>query len=345
MTQNDSMSDFQAMSRRIFRACLAYTVASTLLWVYLIVQRSDGGVFFRKYTLTAESIVSLVVYFLVFWILWSYLFYRLKRFLLKKLGMSSEELAVVFSNRREGFDLQTLLERYPERKIRVIDMIGRRGRSSLFAILIFTLYLGYVRAYPGPESLAFGIENNYFEAVLFSWWTILTYGADNILGRISYGAHSRIMDGQLGRANVLFIGTLWNLFRFVMIPIGIQLGALFPEETYAALIVFIWISYLLSDTAGEVVGSMMGRHSIRVLGVGEVNRKSPAGTVAVFVTSLVCCLLAVFLAGLSPSWILLAIAVSISNTILELFSPRATDDFTMASANALLCWLFGALVF
>ena len=36
--------------------------------------------------------------------------------------------------------------------------------------------------------------------------------------------------------------------------------------------------------------------------------------------------------------------IAISNTLLELFSPRGTDDFTMATANALICWAFGALV-
>ena len=43
-------------------------------------------------------------------------------------------------------------------------------------------------------------------------------------------------------------------------------------------------------------------------------------------------------------WIGLAVAVSVSNTIFELFSPRGTDDFTMATANALVCWAFGSFV-
>jgi hypothetical protein len=31
--------------------------------------------------------------------------------------------------------------------------------------------------------------------------------------------------------------------------------------------------------------------------------------------------------------------------LLELFSPRGTDDFTMATANALICWAFGAWMY
>jgi hypothetical protein len=48
--------------------------------------------------------------------------------------------------------------------------------------------------------------------------------------------------------------------------------------------------------------------------------------------------------GLPPAWIVLAVIIAIANTLLELFSPRGTDDFTMATAGALICWAFGALI-
>jgi hypothetical protein len=41
----------------------------------------------------------------------------------------------------------------------------------------------------------------------------------------------------------------------------------------------------------------------------------------------------------------LAVVMAVSSTFFELFSPRGTDDFTMATANALLCWAFAGLVF
>jgi hypothetical protein len=41
----------------------------------------------------------------------------------------------------------------------------------------------------------------------------------------------------------------------------------------------------------------------------------------------------------------LALGVSVWNTAFELFSPRGTDDFTMAGGNALLCWAFRRLVY
>jgi len=153
------------------------------------------------------------------------------------------------------------------------------------------------------------------------------------------------MDGTLARPNVLVIAMLWNLFKFVMIPIGLRLGNLFPSHTYAVLLVFIWISYLTSDSLSEIVGSLFGKQKLRVWGLGEVNRKSVAGTWACFLSSLAVCLWAVWAHQLPWPWLVLALVISISNTALELFSPRGTDDFTMATANALLCWGFGALVY
>ena len=61
--------------------------------------------------------------------------------------------------------------------------------------------------------------------------------------------------------------------------------------------------------------------------------------------SLAICLWLVHANGLGLPWVGLAVAVSASNTALELFSPRGTDDFTMATGNALLCWAFGRLVY
>ena len=46
--------------------------------------------------------------------------------------------------------------------------------------------------------------------------------------------------------------------------------------------------------------------------------------------------------GLGTPWLALSLVLAISNTVFELYSPRGTDDFTMATANALICWAFGA---
>jgi hypothetical protein len=48
--------------------------------------------------------------------------------------------------------------------------------------------------------------------------------------------------------------------------------------------------------------------------------------------------------SLPAPWLALACVLAVSNTALELWSPRGTDDFFMATANALICWAFGALM-
>ena len=106
----------------------------------------------------------------------------------------------------------------------------------------------------------------------------------------------------------------------------------------------IWGSYMIADTAAEVGGSLFGKQTLRVWGIGDINRKSIGGTASGFVACLIFCLWIVLGRGLPLPWIGLAVVITVSNTLLELFSPRGTDDFTMATANALICWAFGALV-
>jgi dolichol kinase len=106
----------------------------------------------------------------------------------------------------------------------------------------------------------------------------------------------------------------------------------------------IWGSYMVADASAEIGGALFGKQTLRVWGIGDVNRKSIGGTVTGFVAALVFCLGIVVGRGLPAPWIGLAIVIAISNTLLELFSPRGTDDVTMASTNAAICWAFGALV-
>jgi dolichol kinase len=129
-----------------------------------------------------------------------------------------------------------------------------------------------------------------------------------------------------------------------MLPLGGQLAKLYPSGQFGAVFALIWGSYMIGDTTSEVVGSLIGKQRIRVLGIGDVNRKSLAGTFAGFAACLAFCLWVVLSNHLPPAWIGLAVAVSVVNTLLELISPRGTDDFTMATGNALTCWAFGALV-
>lgn len=340
------MAEPQA-ARRIFVACLLYASATALVWLFFAVTRRDGGIFFRNYAFDRETIVRIAAAFAIFWFGWGWLWYRLKRTLLRRVvGLSKEELTENFASRMgTPFDLAGLLARHSERRIRVVDMITRRGRTVVPLLGGFIFFYFYISKNPGPESLAFGIRDNFLDAIVLNAAMLGSYYSNGLFGRVFYGAHARIMDGKLGRANALLIGTMWTLFKFVMIPLGLQLGKVFPSNTYAALFVFIWVTYVVGDALSEVVGALFGKQKLRVWGIGEVNRKSVAGTWACFLGSLAVCVAVVLARQLPLSWLGLAVVVSAANTAAELFSPRGTDDFTMATGNALLCWAFGAIVY
>jgi hypothetical protein len=337
---------YRQQARRYFRASVGLTSVLTAIWLFFVITGRDGGPVFKGYQLNLEAVVRVAVGMGVMIVLWGWLWYGVKLLLLRKLaGFSREEAQATFRSRMHApFDLQALLARHPERRVRIADMIGRRGRFMMIGLLGYGYVYSRVATSPTPEFLFLGLQESLFDAIVYSWLMLAFFYSDGFVGRVAYGAQARIMDGTLGRANCLVITMLWSLFKFFMVPLGFQLAAVYPPATYATLFAFVWLSYLGSDGLSEIVGQLFGKQKLRVWGIGEVNRKSIAGTWACFLGSLAICLSLVYANGLGPAWVGLAFAISISNTLFELFSPRGTDDFTMASANALICWGFGSFV-
>jgi hypothetical protein len=338
---------FRRDADRYFRWSVGLTGALTAFWLFFVLTGRDGGNIFKGYQLTTEAVIRVAVGFTIMSVLWGWLWYGVKVLVLRRAaGFSKEDVRAVFRARMsEPFDLPGLLARYSERRIRIADMVGRRGRFMFLGLLGWSYVYARVRVEPRPEFLFMGLQESLFDGLAYSWLMLALFYNNGFLGRVAYGAQTRIMDGTLGRANCLVITMLWSVFKFLMVPIGFQLAGVFPPATYGVLFAIVWLSYIASDGASEVVGSLFGRQKLQVWGIGEVNKKSVAGTWACFLTSLGLCLGLIFANGLPPIWIALAVAISISNTFFELFSPRGTDDFTMATANALVCWGFGALVY
>jgi dolichol kinase len=333
-------------ARRVFQASLLWTSGLTVFWVVMMVLGPDRAPFFGRYRIDKQALGAVFFGFLVFSVLWGWIWYGIRALLLRKfVGMSKEEVREIFTSRmHRPFDLAGPGP-LPERRIRITDMIGRRGRFVTLGIMGFLYIYGRVAVDPKPEYLVFGAGDSLFDAMVGSWLFLAFYYSDGFLGRVVYGAQTRLMDGILGRANFLLITTLWSGFKFIFVPLSIRLAAHFPPETFAALFAFIWPSYLAADALAEIAGSLFGKQKLKVWGMGEVNRKSIEGTVAGFVASLAVCLAVVYARHLPLPWVGLAVVISLSNTLLELFSPRGTDDFTMATANALLCLGFGILVY
>jgi hypothetical protein len=222
-------------------------------------------------------------------------------------------------------------------------MIGRRGRFITLGAAGFFYLFANQQANPSRGFVTGFTQDNLFDAVVSGWFFLAFYYSNGFLAAAMYGPQSRVMDGVLARANCLLITTLWAAFKFILVPVGAFLTPLFQPSEFAVLFAMIWGSYMACDAFAEIGGSLFGRQTIQVRGVGDVNRKSVAGTIIGFAASLVLCLSVVLSQSLPASWIVLAIVISVSNTALELWSPRGTDDFTMATTNALICLAFGAL--
>ena len=337
-----------ALSRRIFLGALAFNAALTLFWLWLWV--SDGQtMFFAQYRLSLKETGLVLLGVAFFYVFWGLPWWGLKALLLRKwVGMSKEDVRDAFSSRMDRpYDVAALTARYSERRIRIADMVGRRGRFALMAFAgLFNLYVQRQDLDKlGPDFAVAFAANNLLEAILSGWFFLSLFYVNGFVGAATYGPQSRIMDGMLGRANNLLITTLWGVFKFVMVPLSLLLARYYPPEQFAVVFGLIWLSYITTDAFAEIFGSLFGKQTIKVWGVGDVNRKSVVGVVAGFLGALGVNLALIGANGLFVApWIALAFTIALSNCLVELYSPRGTDDFTMATTNALLCVAFGAWV-
>jgi hypothetical protein len=330
---------------RIFRGTLAFNAALTLFWGVLL---ATGGhaYFFATYDVTRQRLTDVFFGILFFNVLWGFIWWGVKALLLKYVvGFSKNERREAFSSRmRRPFDVAEVVSRHSERRIRIADMVGRRGRFITLGMAGFFYLYSRISVDPSQNFATLFLQDNLFDAVVTSWIFLAFYYSDGFLASAFYGPQSRVMDGVLARANCLLITTLWTAFKFVMVPLGAQLAAVYRPQEFAVVFALIWGAYIVTDASSEIGGALFGKQNLRVWGIGDVNRKSIGGTMAGLVAGLVFCLWVVLSHGLPAPWIGLAVVIALSSTVLELWSPRGTDDFTMATGNALICWAFGALV-
>jgi len=338
-----TFADRRRTADRIFYGAFAFNAALTIFWLVSLATGRDSP-FFRTITVTRESLMRVAFGVLVFNVLWGLIWYGVKALLLNKfVGFSKAERRQAFSSRMDvPFEVSDLVARYSERRIRIADMVGRRGRFVMLGMAGFFYVYTLMSQKPSADFATLFLQDNLFDGVITGWIFLAFYYANGWVGASFYGPQSRVMDGVLARANCLLITTLWAAFKFVMLPIGVQLARVFKPGDFAVVFGLIWGSYLVTDALAEIGGSLFGKQRLRVWGIGDVNRKSIGGTLSGFAGALVFCAWLVIAHGLPSAWLGLAIALAISNTLLELFSPRGTDDFFMATGNALICWAFGA---
>ena len=338
----DAVTGRRHTADRIFWGAASFNSALTLYWLYTLVT-GRTSIFFRDYKVDKQALLQVLSGVLFFYVVWGFIWWGIKTVLLRWfVGFPKDERRRSFSSRmKEPYDVEAIVAKYSERRIRIADMVGRRGRFITMAFAAFFYLYSEVLRNPSTFSQGF-LQNSLFDAVMRSWIFLGFYYLDGFLAAMFYGAQSRVMDGVQARANCLLITSLWSGFNFVMVPLGLKLTGVFRPNELAAVFAMIWGSYIACDAFSEIIGSFIGRQKLRVWGVGDVNRKSVAGTVAGFLAALALCLWVVSLQHLGGSWVALSFVISLSNTVLEFYSPRGTDDFTMATASALICLAFGA---
>lgn len=335
----------QRTADRVFRGALVFNTALTAFWLFVALTDQGFGIF-AHYDVDRTTVGRITAGILFFYVIWGFIWYAVTNLLLKfYVGFSKADRRLAFSSRMDRpFDVPSFTSRYSERRIRITDMIGRRGRFITLALAGFFYMYVRVETEQTPAFATLFLQDNLFDAVITSWVFLGFFYANGFLAAAFYGPQSRVMDGVLARANCLLITTLWTAFKFVMVPLGARLAVAFPPNRFAVVFALIWGSYIITDALAEIGGSLFGNQKIKVRGIGDVNRKSIGGTVSGFVGALVFCLWVVIGHGLPATWIGLAVVIAVSNTALELFSPRGTDDFFMATGNALICLMFAFVV-
>ena len=255
--------------------------------------------------------------------------------LLRRIGMSSKECKVVFSNRKRNFSLSKLVAKYGDRSLRIIDGLPRKlchFVTGFWQLFIFNFFIQ-------DTYIAFVSSLSYQIILLFLY--IVTYSSNKIFGLpgILYGG-ARIRDGIYGRKNALVIRFAFlNLLPLYFIEY-LARDNLADSANLLLFPSFVFLPLTIGDALGEIIGTTWGKQKLRGWGIGEINRKSVLGTTSVFLGSLVPLIGIAAFQRLSLPWWLLGLAVAVTTMVVELIAPRGTDNFFIPLGNALVCLFF-----
>ncbi len=256
-----------------------------------------------------------------------------KRAWMRRAGVPEPWLTRTFQS-RSNFDLAGLLERFDQGRMLRID--GLMRKTSHFIKWFITLYTAQFLMIAETAANA-----SLVRALVIFVGGALTYRANHRISTLFYGSDARVLDGRLGRANVITVRTLSVLHTLFLNGFAmVYVYAAIVQEHQKLLIMYVYLPIAIGDAMGEIVGSSFGKQNIRVWGVGEINRKSWVGTAAVFFGSLLPLLAVVAVAGLDSPWVVLALVMSLSTTVVELITPRGMDSLSLPVTNLLTAYLF-----
>src|SRR4030095_614089 len=158
------------LADRIFYGATAVNGALTLFCLVAMFS-GFGARIAGDFRFNMRTVATLFFAFLFFNVFWALVWFGVKNLLLKYfVGMSHEERRTVFSSRMsQPFELSGLLRKYSERRIRIVDMVGRRGRFiTLAGAMCFILYAQIAAGKSDNFATAF-TSQSLFDQVVTNW--------------------------------------------------------------------------------------------------------------------------------------------------------------------------------
>jgi len=238
-----------------------------------------------------------------------------------------------------------------KRWAQVIDATCRKGGHLWIGLSNYVMLVPLVIGADRTTEAAIGGSFVVFVMVSLRCAAIWRFRGGNDLWRwchltFLFGASDRIRDGRLAHLNTLIASISSSWGRLACLAIG-HLG-LPPEKKHKDLwrliTMLAFLPLVVGDTLGELIGTPFGRHTFQVRGLGEINKKSIEGCVAVLVGSLVPCLLVAYfnkdLQLQAVTKIGLPCVLALLTTATETLSFRSTDNLFIPVVNsvAIVAW-------
>ena len=202
----------------------------------------------------------------------------LKMVWLERLNFSKTEIVFFFSQRKTNFDLNSYIQKSSDRSLRLVDAIPRK-LTHFFSSLANLLIVHHFIVSSALAGVSIALASLTFSVIL-----LFLYSRDTLLARIIFGATSRIRDGKEGRKNYLvaqWLGFFCSIFVGGVVLFHLSYKGGISDQTLIILSYFVFLPMSVGDALGEIVGSF-AKQNIPVKGIGEINRKSVVGTIAVF---------------------------------------------------------------
>lgn len=265
------------------------------------------------------------------------IFLIVKRWMLIRIGVTKAERALMYANRQKNkFSLDKLIKKYGEKGFKRADAIGRKGVhfSISMATLIVVLTFGENMV---ENFLIVLIYRGMYLSVFFHAYF---YEKVKWLDTLIFGPMTRVRDGIHARRNLASANAA-SYIQFLVIPIVLYwMYKMEVNYVQASLVIyFIYIPLAVGDAVAEIIGCFFGRQSIPVSGIGEINRKSYAGSLSVLIGSFIGIAVFVYLLGFGYQYYVLAFVTSLIAMVVELKSPRGTDNFFIPVISAVVAMI------